>query len=869
MAEIKDITQAEKILEDKTNFEDFDDAVKYLLANDANNPAVDFVNYVDENDRAEAIKQEKLERVKAYFKEVVDANDFEYGKYEAAVQVWKDVKNEEFTFDDLLNKDKFLDKEEDIVTNLKDIADLSRDTDVSEEIHNEVEGYKNQVDIVDNEGKAVNTERSEKLWASFLATSWNAVSTELSDDKGFFNSSNKKRLFIDRVKDYMHTELGRMAGSSAVDTNKSISENEYNVRAAEDAFDNGHKVTVNEDAFANAAVNVEMKMERKKESFLKRGFKKAAEVMKKMKKGFSSFLDKYIGKPMEIKRAVVENFTFNKGKTLTNVGASVAVIGLSAVSMPMALASAAAYAVYHSQSWRWDYVAKRNRMAAEAKKAGEDTKAWSGKTGLRNAKKAIMANPKEKAKLARKKKINLLAGLGGAALVAAATPVILSGGAVVAGVTLAGAGAVAATKFGASLLRIAGVNVNAGAEVVEARKEYKKTRSAEDKKAYDRSKGALAISLLFSGVAETLAANSLAEHVSSAETVNTSDLSNGLADANDNAHDVANAGENVANSGEAPLANDSTEQITGADHGAENGGTESNVDGGNAAESTETPAVEVPTEYSPDMGVSEDQWKEMHNKFTGIFEDRAELFGMENKTPEETWQNIYQNIENARAADENMFAGLTNEQVMYRYMKLIENTERVHAGPEGYLVTRLDADGQPMYWVNQDEMRAMNDILLCGKEVQISAEALNENLARIDDNGNLLGEGANIGKTNNAFVGFGRGEGCPDGTDNVNAWKKGLTETVRPRGDGHADTTTVTDAAKAGDGHADTTTVTDAAKAGDGNADSTTVTTKATITSTSSNEGRLDATDPKSQDHMRQGGSVNLDRTTYTRDGGR
>ena len=139
MAEIKDITQAEKILEDKTNFEDFDDAVKYLLANDANNPAVDFVNYVDENDRAEAIKQEKLERVKAYFKEVVDTNDFEYGKYEAAVQVWKDVKNEEFTFDDLLNKDKFLDKEEDIVTNLKDIADLSRDTDVSEEIHNEVE----------------------------------------------------------------------------------------------------------------------------------------------------------------------------------------------------------------------------------------------------------------------------------------------------------------------------------------------------------------------------------------------------------------------------------------------------------------------------------------------------------------------------------------------------------------------------------------------------------------------------------------------------------------------------------------------------------------------------------------------------------
>jgi len=844
MAEIKNVEQAKKILEQKENFEDFDDAVKYLMKNDAENAALDFVNNVDEKDRAEVLKQEKLKRVKAYFRDVVEQNDFEYGKYEAATQVWKDVKGEEFQFDDLFNSDKLLDNEKDVVSNLQSISELSRDEVVSEELHREVNGYKDQVEITDNEGKTVNEESSEKLWAGFLATSWNAVSTELSDNKDFYESENKKHVFIDRVKDYMHVELGRMVASSAVDTNKSISENEYNVQVAEDAFDNGHKVTVKEDAFANAAANVEMKMERKKESFLKKGFKKAADVMKRMKKGFSSFLDKYIGKPMEVKRAVVENFTFNKGKTLTNVAASVALLGLSTVSMPVALASAGAYAIYHSQSWRWDYVAKRNRMAAEAIKAGEDTKSWSGKAGLRNAKKAILANPKEKAKLARKKKINLWAGLGGAALVAAATPVILSGGAVVAGVTLAGAGAVAATKFGASLLRIAGVNVNAGAEVVEARKEYKKTRSEQDKKAYDRSKGALAISLLFSGVAETLAANSLAEHVDSASSMDPKILE----DVKDNSQDLTTPTHDVADKA-APVAGVTDEKTA-----------ETTVDTPTDTAS-ETQTVEVPSEYSADMGISEKQWNEMHDKFTGIFKDRAELFGMEDKNPQDTWQNIYQNIENARADDENMFAGLTNEQVMYKYMKLIENTERVHAGPDGYLVTRLDANGQPMYFVNQEEMRAMNDILLCGKQVTVSAEALNANLARITDNGILTGEGANVGGSNNYFVGFGRGEDCPDGTDNVNAWKKGVVKaTVQTK-------EVVTDVVTKADGDADTITVADAAKPADGDADTMTVTTKATITSTSSNEGRLDASDVKSQNNMREGGSVTLDKSTYTRGG--
>ncbi len=126
------------------------------------------------------------------------------------------------------------------------------------------------------------------------------------------------------------------------------------------------------------------------------------------------------------------------------------------------------------------------------------------------------------------------------------------------------------------------------------------------------------------------------------------------------------------------------------------------------------------------------------------------------------------------------FGDMTKEQVLYKYMKLVENTERVTSGPSGYLVTKLGKDGLPMYGDKDltKVMHAMNAMLNCGDEFKIPVKDMQTAFDYIDDkSGRYMGPGANVGVTGNRYIG-GRVE-CGD--DYQNAWKRTARKIIARR----------------------------------------------------------------------------------------
>lgn len=205
--------------------------------------------------------------------------------------------------------------------------------------------------------------------------------------------------------------------------------------------------------------------------------------------------------------------------------------------------------------------------------------------------------------------------------------------------------------------------------------------------------------------------------------------------------------------------------------------------------------ITYPPVWSAESGISQRHFEEIYGKFdakgnwhagkiTGILAKQNRAFEewntehpgaprtIEVKDPAETYKDMMKNLIRARKDNPELFAGKTNDQVMYQYIKLVEFSEKAKNGPivNGVrtLITITDGQGTPLYASNQDEMQAMFKMLRCGEKVNVAAAALNNNLDRID-----LKTGAGIGKeftakiTNNSFWGY--GEDCKDG---VSMWKR-------------------------------------------------------------------------------------------------
>ena len=777
-AVVQKVEDAEKIIQSYAYGADLDRAIKYLQDHDPENAVLatikDFENdrpmlkalnalyradkARDENDRAELEKIAKflsLSENKELRSEAINImrnlpeNPIDDDKAESINTMLDVVKDgaEKKDANEKANKkseakedapqsEKKEMSDDEIFANAKEIDGIVDDKEFKQHIwDNAVVEAKKQVTVIDENGAEVDEENADKLWTAKMYATLHEATMEGMDNADFASKEREEKIAVlkKRALDLFWTELSSMAGASVVDVNKSDEENDAKVGSVISDFLDGKHVSVKTDQFVNNVVSTKRKMDEKAANLAKNGKNKSGSWLKRASQKFGKFIKEYVGTPAEVKQAAIGYFSSARG--ITNTAATLGFIGASMISMPVALGAAVSYGLYHAVSApQWNILEKRNANLKLAKARGDakEIKIWEGRAGLKHAYNAIQASPKEKTRFDRLKRINLRAGLGSAAIVAAATPFVLAGGLPALGIGAAAAWG--ATRLAASTARVAGANTNAYLQMKEAIRQDKEDQTAESRKGANRAKGAFWIGLVASGLAEYWMASSVADAAAQDHSLG----------------DMTNTGENG---------------------GAEHSGAENGANGGNAdAPTTEPTAVVVPEEWNANMGITEAQWNEMHDKFTGIFKNRADIFGMDNKAPNLTWQNMYQNIENAREAGA-LPNNLTDEQIMYKYMKLVENTERAEVVPgTKYLRSMLDADKQPMYYVDQEQMRALNDIILCGKEVNVSAEALGKSLARITDNGVYVGEGAGIGVTHNRFVGFGRGEDCPDGE--VNAWER-------------------------------------------------------------------------------------------------
>lgn len=480
-------------------------------------------------------------------------------------------------------------------------------------------------------------------------------------------------------------------------------------------------------------------------------------VVTAFKKDHEIFGRKMISFFGKLYTSAVEYVANNRTRVITD---TVATLATSAAFLSGAgLAAVGAYAVYSAVgAWGWPIVEKRKKAVRQAKKEGrsyEDYKLGLTFNGLRKAWKDIKSDEKEW----KRYKNRAYTGAAAGVLIAGSLGALGTG-------LVTGVDALAA-RVGGTITRSLATLTSQGLNFRDARNDLKREDNAENRAAYNSAKLGLGIGMTVAALASALSIYSLDSHSG----VNTSGNVKGADDQMQEATEkmTKKAVKKVAKTAE------------------------------KAAEEARVAEVEVPYPpvWSAESGISQKHFEEIYGfadkdgnwhagKITGILSRQNKAFEewnaahpdaprtIEVKDPSETYKDMMNNLVKARNVDPELFAGKTNDQVMYQYIKLVEYSEKAKNGPivNGIhtLITRTDDAGTPLYASNQDEMQAMFKMLRCGEKVEISADALNANLDRIDMNtGKGIGDEFSALVTNNSFWGY--GEDCNNG---VSMWRRGI-----------------------------------------------------------------------------------------------
>ena len=587
-------------------------------------------------------------------------------------------------------------------------------------------------------------------------------------------------------------------------------------------------------------------------------------------------------------------------------------------------------------------IQKRHDEREKARKAKEDISKWKGLKGLKNAVKSIFSNSRDAIGYCAKVGFGCLAagitcGIANSSIAKLGVDTALTNTANVTKLALASK----AMRFKSCVVRsITPVMAQAATFITDGIK-YKVNKSEENKAYYEQSKKGLKWGAILAGGSVLLQSLVAPVHAGNANVVENIPTTGNAGNGHATLDEVLNSGRNnnsaaiaaitsgkgaaaveavASDNGVAAVADtakpdtllgrifskfvgkaqaDSLSVDSAAADSAAIAGGNTNIEdidlnkelgledaqGGDGAQAlAETTqafvAPEVPTEYNEAMGITEAHWNELKRDITGIYARHADIFGLENKSPEESFATMYTNVEFAKHVNPDLFKDLshvdtnvlqdmlqdeesaallekalgmsaekigdmaqndpdalqqsfanillnqnedkadalndlfnnnpdlfdkqmTTEDVLYKYLKVIEQSEKTKNGPKGFLITRLDKEGYPMFSTRHDETSALNSIILCGHPDGYDdfEGALSADLHRIAANGKITGEGAGIGETNNYFAGA-RGDGS-DCTDTYqNAWHKGATEQPAQRPDGTASGGVWTDNINQNDGSA-------------------------------------------------------------------
>ncbi len=501
------------------------------------------------------------------------------------------------------------------------------------------------------------------------------------------------------------------------------------------------KAAVSQSAVIGAAIKESETME----SFIgyiekKQYSKNVVDGFKEDHKSFGDKMKSWWGNAWTMGKEYVAN---NRTRLIVDTAATIAMI-----SNPVTLSSVAAYAAYATiGSAVWPIVEKRRKMIRQAKREGrsyDDYKLGLKFNGLRKAWKDIKSDEKELKRYKNRVKAGAVAGVVIAGGLGALSSELVTG--------LSAAGARIASSIARSTAAVGSQILN----VRDAKKDLKLENNADNQAAYKSAK----TNLIVGGTIAALAA------------------AWGIYNIMDSNAEV--------DSNTAPRV----KAEPTPEHQPE---PQPEPEPAPAPEPEFT--IAYPPVWTAESGISQRHFEEIYGKFdkagnwhagkiTGILARQNQAFDewnaahpndlrhIEVKDPKEMYTDMMRNLHNAREANPELFAGKTDDQVMYQYIKNVEFSERAKNGPivNGVrtLITVTDSNGMPAYASNQDEMQALFKILRCGEKAEVSAAAINATLDRID-----LKTGAGIGKeftvkiTNNSFWGY--GEDCNDG---VSMWKR-------------------------------------------------------------------------------------------------
>lgn len=761
MAKEMTVDEAVRIINESFEFgNDFDAAVEYLKEHDANNGAL--AAFSDKN-----MQDVKKERAKAYVQQALAEENFDK-KLDEALSLLrndKDVQDNVAEEQEIFDKENHLEMtdEDAVLRNVKKITDITdsisyetlKEKEGAEEPDDLFDTLQDKVEIVDDDNQKVADDEAKKYWDALLESAkQQAVMLRSGDISFFMKKEDEKRQTLKRdIKDFVSMGVARGVAGSAMDVPSEkeavAGSKDYaqyvkkEAAKAEQAlsrfFEEGKKVSIKTGFFLTEAAETSKKMMSYGYRWSQKGFNRVAQVFSEKQKSFEAKMKNLFGKAYEVKQAAVEQIKNNKWRLVADTAATgiVAVTAGTGLALPVV----AGYALYTAAgSWVWPLAEKKAKAIREAKKSGKDIAEWTGMKGLKKAFHEIKANDKEYKKYKNRAYTGTAFGIAGAG--------------VVAGVGAASSWAVdkagyMAAKVASSVLRSTGSITSQWLNLRDVKKDFKEDPSAENRAKLKQAKWGLGI-----GAAIAFAGNFLS--FNRAVAANSGENSGGVMDKVKNWF-------RKEDSNTVPAPETETAQVASTNDS-------SAMVNATAGDSVEV-AVSAPEAYDASMGISEKHWNEMHEKLTGIYENHSAIFGKENVSSAEAWDKMYQNLDTAMKANPEYFGNMTKEQFLYKYMKLVESTERVTNGPSGYLITKLDKDGLPVY-ADKDltkVMRDMNAMLNCGDKFKISAEEMNKALGYIDDKtGRYMGPGANVGVTNNRYIG-GRVE-CGD--DYQNAWKR-------------------------------------------------------------------------------------------------
>lgn len=761
MAKEMTVDEAVRIINESFEFgNDFDAAVEYLKEHDANNGAL--AAFSDKN-----MQDVKKERAKAYVQQALAEENFDK-KLDEALSLLrndKDVQDNVAEEQEIFDKENHLEMtdEDAVLRNVKKITDITdsisyetlKEKEGAEEPDDLFDTLQDKVEIVDDDNQKVADDEAKKYWDALLESAkQQAIMLRSGDISFFMKKEDEKRQTLKRdIKDFVSMGVARGVAGSAMDVPSEkeavAGSKDYaqyvkkEAAKAEQALsrflEEGKKVSIKTGFFLTEAAETSKKMMSYGYRWSQKGFNRVAQVFSEKQKSFEAKMKNLFGKAYEVKQAAVEQIKNNKWRLVADTAATgiVAVTAGTGLALPVV----AGYALYTAAgSWVWPLAEKKAKAIREAKKSGKDIAEWTGMKGLKKAFHEIKANDKEYKKYKNRAYTGTAFGIAGAG--------------VVAGVGAASSWAVdkagyMAAKVASSVLRSTGSITSQWLNLRDVKKDFKEDPSAENRAKLKQAKWGLGI-----GAAIAFAGNFLS--FNRAVAANSGENSGGVMDKVKNWF-------RKEDSNTVPAPETETAQVASTN--------DSSAMVNATAEDSVEVAVSAPEAYDASMGISEKHWNEMHEKLTGIYENHSAIFGKENVSSAEAWDKMYQNLDTAMKANPEYFGNMTKEQFLYKYMKLVESTERVTNGPSGYLITKLDKDGLPVY-ADKDltkVMRDMNAMLNCGDKFKISAEEMNKALGYIDDKtGRYMGPGANVGVTNNRYIG-GRVE-CGD--DYQNAWKR-------------------------------------------------------------------------------------------------